>query len=690
MRHRWLSRAIVAACPFVGACDGGSRAAPADPLAPLGQTLPRIGTVGDVPSGRTRVFVDVTADGGVYVRGIGGPYDLEGLRDALRPLVRAPGEAASEGDDSQSDVVIAADRRLRWDVVNWVVRTCASEPLWAYRTWFAAVPEDGSASGAFALFCLHAYGRLRGPEQRPTGLSVWTGVGAGDTRDRAFAELRRRVRTAPTRWVTCHVAAPRSASFQSVLEVADLAARAGCRAFALHAIGAPAPKDRPSATGGATWIQAYVAREGAGEDASVTYVARRDVRAPEIVPEPPPPVERAKGRTVGFGEETESTVYEERFPGDGRGGRWMGTTIAGTSRSSIEAPDYDREDDDDEHHVLRLCSARDPNGAWTAQAPRDASDPRPAGPEAEAPDAMTSPDSEVTARATLSLLLSGWTRRGDGAPSLAVSAGISALLAAQDRTGRIGAGSGDRSADLRLHGIATVDLVYEAWRRDAYGMPSVEAARRAIAFAASARGPDGAWGDDATLTAWMGLAFAFARQANRDEGKAGRPEPFDVPQGLGESLVAWVRRKTDPGTGRVEDGVARADGSTSATAAGLLLRALYEPRAKDDETFRRGIARLAEHPPRWEEGVDLDGWFFAANVLLRAGGDAWRTWSEAFTAVQRAHRADVVRRGRIDDWDPIDLRGARQGRVGTNAMIGTVLSVVHRYDRGVLAIDDPE
>ena len=88
--------------------------------------------------------------------------------------------------------------------------------------------------------------------------------------------------------------------------------------------------------------------------------------------------------------------------------------------------------------------------------------------------------------------------------------------------------------------------------------------------------------------------------------------------------------------------------------------------------------------------MDLDGWFFAANALLRAGGDAWRMWSEAFTEVLRAHRADVVRRGEIDYWDSIDLRGARQGRVGTNATIGTVVTVVHRYDHGTLAIDDPE
>jgi biopolymer transport protein ExbD len=119
-----------------------SEAPPAEAETAAGVSLPSAESTVPWPK---PIRIAVTAEGKIRVAGQ--KTDLKGLLGHLVRLTRGSHDARIPGNPSTKDVVILADKTVRWRIVQWVLQACADPTVRVHRIWWAA--EGGGVVPAF-------------------------------------------------------------------------------------------------------------------------------------------------------------------------------------------------------------------------------------------------------------------------------------------------------------------------------------------------------------------------------------------------------------------------------------------------------------------------------------------------------------------------------------------------------------
>jgi hypothetical protein len=292
-------------------------------------------------------------------------------------------------------------------------------------------------------------------------------------------------------------------------------------------------------------------------------------------------------------------------------------------------------------------------------------------------------DVETTALSLAAFLGAGYSHRSEGPFGRAVAAAAGWLLGRQDGKGSFGTPRDPLA--LRDHAIATWALA--TLLRDTGASAWRDPVRRAVRFALAARAPGGGWGAtagapeaEATVTAWMALALAAARDAsgaNRDGAETAVAIDDAV---FAEASAALVRGQS-AGPGRAQDGPASAAASTRMAAA-LVVRRLageaWNGGLAPDARFL-GEAVVAE---AFAAPIDAEGIWFGYVAAYDLGGDVFSAWDKAL--LRGAIRAQIdegepcAAKG---SWAPEGIQTAGAGRVASTALTILVSEIWYRYDR---------
>ncbi len=345
----------------------------------------------------------------------------------------------------------------------------------------------------------------------------------------------------------------------------------------------------------------------------------------------------------------------------------------------------------DEHAEGPGCSNHD-----TSRYPKDEGDP--------------AHDIGVTGLAILAYTGYGITHRLSPIPELqeTVARAINYLRDQQIRSedpmldGRYGPGKADEWA--YDHSIATLAMA-EALLLSGDHIRLRNSVERATKLCLRMQNPGRGWRygfqdgeNDTSVTGWMVLAlktsqlcnlripkesyrsaFAGARDwftyATASNGQVGYSVPGD--QG---SQLAGVHPEPYPFSKE----------PSCMTAVGVLCR-LFAGESRRDPEIRRGVDRLAAHPPKWREqkgrslsSVNVYYWYYGAYAMFQFGGRPWIDWNDAMqTALLSSQRS--VDRGDSEEvdgsWDPIGEWGVSGGRVYATALGAMTLEVYYRYRR---------
>lgn len=214
-----------------------------------------------------------------------------------------------------------------------------------------------------------------------------------------------------------------------------------------------------------------------------------------------------------------------------------------------------------------------------------------------------------------------------------------------------------------------------------YGMtkdPTLEEpARRAIAYAINAQGPDGGWRyepgkpGDMSMTGWFMMALKSAEMA-------GIPVPA-------ESFVQ---------VNNFLDIVAESDGArygyqrpnlnkkpvaiTKAVSAEGLLCRQYLGWKQNDPRLIAGVELLLESPLDLSGEKDFYAWYYVTQVCHHIQGSAWTRWNSQMRDV--LPDAQVESGSERGSWDPaLDHWGSQAGRIFTTCMATYMLEVYYRY-----------
>jgi len=87
------------------------------------------------------IRISVNPDGKLRI--MDRPTDLDGLREVLTVETEGTHDASRPSKLSERHVVLLADRRVRWRMVQWVLQACADPEIRLYRIHFAMAGEDG-------------------------------------------------------------------------------------------------------------------------------------------------------------------------------------------------------------------------------------------------------------------------------------------------------------------------------------------------------------------------------------------------------------------------------------------------------------------------------------------------------------------------------------------------------------------
>jgi hypothetical protein len=266
--------------------------------------------------------------------------------------------------------------------------------------------------------------------------------------------------------------------------------------------------------------------------------------------------------------------------------------------------------------------------------------------------------------------------------------GLKYLKGIQDAEGCFGPRTSNHF--IYNHALATLAMA------NAYGLTQSplfrESVEGGVRFALQAQNPYLAWrygvrpqDNDTSVTSWMVLALAYARQAG-----------IPVDDQAFSGTLAWLDKVTEPEYGRAGytargNGPARpqelidafpSDRSEALTAAAVTMRFLCGQGAAD-AYVAKGLDLCARILPAWDEtgSVDFYYWFFGTLAARRAGGGFLEKWEpalrEALLPRQRGEESGCAR----GSWDPVDPWGADGGRVYATALNAMALRCLSGYRR---------
>ena len=718
--------ALLALC---GPCFAGDDPAP-KPAVPSSH-LVMAGAVWDPPE--APLVISLAEDGTISL--LGKELGLEELRTTLHEQTRALRLRNPDGT-SRVDAVLRVSPSLPWTLVQWVLQTCAAPTVQVSRIYFAVMPEAGGAEGVMPAFlprdlAISVSVPSTGPRVRA---AAFASEGAAD-RGAMFVALKAALDATSNKTVEIDAPGPQVPRAGHVIELVDLAYRAGAQWIEFAGAAQPFPKSKPAAgtpepdpataAGSVAWLRSWVKekRKDVPNGVKVTVGGTVFEGAPGAAPAttalPLPPPRRARVPLDFQGELLQGRPDQEESvrPIDGEKGHKGSGLSAGLAPSDLHAREARRSGKSTivpdvsanaaiEAALAWLAAHQSPDGSWEAAGFGKWCNGKPVA--ADAGDAPTIGagkalyDVGTTGLALLAFLGAGYSQESAGPYGDAVTRGLQHLRSVQGAEGCFGARSS--SHYVYCHAIATLSMV------EAFGMAGGEvykkSAQKGLDFVEMARNPGFAWrygvkpGDnDMSVTGWMGHVLHVAAAVNATDVAAGRPPSLEIDDDAFEGVRASLDRMTDPATGRVGyqtrgSGPARppehadkfpTDRSESITAVGVFLRVVFGEDPATSAAVKSGAALLAALPPLWnpnDGSIDLYYWQAGGLAMAQVGGataDAWRgALSKALVGSQHADGETCRLKG---SWDPIDPWGPDGGRVYMTAMAAMALEAPYRYPR---------
>ncbi|MHC5038704.1 MAG: prenyltransferase/squalene oxidase repeat-containing protein [Planctomycetota bacterium] len=283
----------------------------------------------------------------------------------------------------------------------------------------------------------------------------------------------------------------------------------------------------------------------------------------------------------------------------------------------------------------------------------------------------TGPDWETTGLVLLAFLGAGHTHKHRSFKGT-VKAALKAFKSTQGDGGSFGGEKGTKR-NLRAHAICTFALT-EAYVLSNQSPLLQGPVEKAKGFLLANRKPGAGWGRepgsacDPVTTAWALSALRAARLS-----RVGAPkEPV-------REAIEWLRRKTDPETGRVEfsskgkgEGPCRAASGhpLAPTAATLAARWIFiRGDEKPDPPMKKGLFLLRKNLPKWDDtgkGVDLEYWYFGTTAMYTVGKTHWEAWNPGRKEALFPHQ--VTEGKEAGSWPPTGPGAERMGRCWTTAL----------------------
>lgn len=205
-----------------------------------------------------------------------------------------------------------------------------------------------------------------------------------------------------------------------------------------------------------------------------------------------------------------------------------------------------------------------------------------------------------------------------------------------------------------------------------------EPARRALAYAVAAQGPNGGWryepghAGDMSVTGWFMMAMKSGEMA-------GLSVPNESVAGIGAFLDSVAVSDGIRYGYRVDVPGRPASPVTAAISAEGLLCRQYLGWRRDDPRLIAGIEMLiGPQPIDWENDKDVYAWYYVTQVAHHLGGDAWRRWNDRMKEVLPA--TQVQKGPETGSWDPsLDKWGHIGGRLFTTCFCTYMLEVYYRH-----------
>jgi hypothetical protein len=229
---------------------------------------------------------------------------------------------------------------------------------------------------------------------------------------------------------------------------------------------------------------------------------------------------------------------------------------------------------------------------------------------------------------------------------------------------------------LYAHAQATYALC------ELYGMTKdethAEPARRALAYALAAQGPNGGWryapGEegDMSVTGWYMMAL-----------KSGEIAGLTVPAAAFENLSKFLDSVSAEGGSRygyrLDSPLKPPTGVTPAVSAEGLLARQFLGWGRDDRRVAAGLELLlAERFLDFENDKDVYAWYYITQVAHNVGGSAWDRWNGRMRDVLPAEQSN--KGTEAGSWDPaLDKWGHIGGRLFTTCFCTWMLEVYYRH-----------
>ena len=205
-----------------------------------------------------------------------------------------------------------------------------------------------------------------------------------------------------------------------------------------------------------------------------------------------------------------------------------------------------------------------------------------------------------------------------------------------------------------------------------------EPARRALAYAVAAQGPNGGWRyepghvGDMSVTGWFMMALKSGEMA----GLAVPEASLAGIEGFLDSVA--VNEGTRYGYRLDVPGRPASPVTAAISAEGLLCRQ-YLGWRRDDQRLVAGIELLiGPQPFDWDNDKDVYAWYYVTQVAHHAGGEPWRRWNDRMKEVLPA--AQVKKGAETGSWDPaLDKWGHIGGRLFVTCFCTFMLEVYYRH-----------